>query len=519
MTNMKRVLVIIVLLVFPLPALALETNDPYVGEQWYLEQIHAPTAWDTETGSRAVIVAVIDAGVDIDHPDLAANIWRNTQEVPENGKDDNENGYIDDVYGWDFVQNDNDPSPDVGPMADEEAAAHGSLVAGLIGAFGNNAEGVTGVAWQVRIMPLRALNSSGSGSSYEVSEAIAYAVDNGADVINLSFSGPDADQLLSQAVKDAYEAGVVVVSALGNENTDTDVSAVYPSCYRTVDDDWIIGVASTNTVDEKALFSNYGETCADIAAPGVNIFGVSVDEPEAGFDVLYAGGWTGTSMSSPLVAGASALILSAYPNLTPDQVRIALQLGVDPVFGLYRGEIGTGRLNVARALEVAGALAIAGEEIVAPHTDLVDVGDLFKSPSYPDVYVVTPSLGRRVFISHTVYFTYTNTFDSIVEVRDEDLAAFPLEGLVLPKAGTVLVKIPSVNTVYALEENPDNTYVPFLRAIASEDIAITMYGTDWADFVIDIDPAFFNHFEQGTDITFPEPVDTSIMKKRETLSA
>ena len=533
---MKTFYALLCLSIFAIPALsfAVESNDPLVPEQWYLDKIQAKLAWDVETGNSSVVVAVIDSGVDLDHADLAANIWSNVSEIPANGLDDDGNGYIDDIHGWDFVQQDSSPSPATGPMAEEEAAAHGSLVAGLIGAVGNNGVGVAGVAWTVDIMALRALNNVGSGSSLEVAEAIYYAIDNGADVVNLSFSGTDSDALLSQAVQDAYEAGVVVVAALGNENMDTDLAGVFPSCYRSVTDDWVIGVASTNKSDEKAVFSNYGEHCADIAAPGVDMFGVNIHEPDAGFTQPYLGGWTGTSMSSPLVAGTAALLLSAYPDLTPEEVRIAMQLGVDPVAGTFQSELGTGRLNVARALEVAASLAGVGPPESEPtpepeperEPEIVDLtvndlvpGDFFKAPSFPDVYVYTETGGRSVFINHSSYFTYTDSFDGIIEIDDADLARFRLDGLVLPKAGVVLVKIQSLNTVYALMADPEHPYQPVRRAIADEAVAAAMFGTNWADFVIDVDPSFFTQFGIGEDINSPEVIDISIMKTREALAA
>jgi hypothetical protein len=310
----------------------------------------------------------------------------------------------------------------------------------------------------------------------------------------------------------------VIVAAIGNENSDTDITAVYPACYRTVADDWVIGVTASTRTDTKAVFSNYGKDCADLAAPGVEIFGVNIYEPTQGFVEPYDGGWTGTSMSAPLVSGASALLLSKYPSLTPDEVRIALQLGVDPIVGAFSGKMGAGRLNLVLALEVAESLAKEDTEPKVTPNESIQVGDTFTTSSFSEVYIQTVSFGRRVFINDQTYFTYYDSFDTVVNAQDDFIGDYPLEGLVLPKAGTVLVKIQSVPTVYALADNPFDSYAPLLRAIESETIAADMYGSNWADYVIDVDSSFFTHFGMGEDIVSPEPVDISIMKTRQELA-
>ncbi len=501
---------ILLLLIFPTPLLALESNDPLYDEQWYLEKIQAPSAWDIETGRSDIVVAIIDSGVDLDHPDLEGNLWTNTREIAGNGVDDDKNGYIDDIHGWDFVDDDEIPGPEVGGAATADAITHGTLVAGLVGAMGNNAEGVTGVAWNVSIMSLRMLDEEGNGNSTDAAAAMRYAVANGADIINLSFSGVNNDLVLSHAVEDAYEAGIVVVAALGNDGMNADTTPVYPACYGSDNADWVIGVAATNALDKATSFTNFGEDCVDLSAPGVDIFGMSYHDVDQGFEQAYKGGWSGTSMASPLVAGSVGLLLSAYPSLTPDAVKTVLQLSVDPVSATpaLRKLYGTGRLNIANALAIAANFV----------EDIEISSDYIKSPSFESVYAVTETGGRRAFMNANAYFTHEDSFDAITPVADADLSHYDLEGLVLPKPGVVLVKIQSVARVYLLEENPDDFYAPILRAIDTEGIAIEMYGANWADYVIDIEPTFFTRFEQGADVLSPESVDISIMKTREELA-
>ncbi len=352
-------------------AFARTSDDPLYGEQWYLDKISAPAAWDATVGSNDVVVAVLDSGVDPDHPDLVDNLWTNPGEIPDNGKDDDGNGYVDDVRGWDFVGDDNSPEPDANTEAfEKEGVAHGTVIAGIIGAVGNNGVGVSGVAWHVRIMPVRILDDVGSGDSQDATKAIAYAIKNGADVINLSFTGYDIDSRFETAVNEAYVAGIPVVAAVGNYQDmglDLNETPVYPACFVGAKADWVIGVAATDENDAKAGFSNYGSDCTEIAAPGVDMFNVMYENPSwDGFRRAYAGGWGGTSVSAPVVTGAIALLKSAYPSLSPSLVRTVLQLSADPVRDatISPGALGTGRLNVARALEIAPAFVGASEPVV-----------------------------------------------------------------------------------------------------------------------------------------------------------
>ncbi len=219
--------------------------------------IDAPEAWDYITGSYDVIVAVVDSGVDYNHPELVNNIWTNPGEIAGNGTDDDGNGYIDDVHGWDFYQDDNDPM---------DVNSHGTHVSGTIAAVGNNSQGLTGVMWNARIMPLRFLGPTGSGDTEDAIDAITYANQMGANVINNSWGGGG----YSQALRDTINASPAVVTcSAGNDGTDNDSTAQYPSSY---DCSNIIAVAATNQNDSLASFSCRGATSVDVAAPGVGIY-------------------------------------------------------------------------------------------------------------------------------------------------------------------------------------------------------------------------------------------------------
>ncbi len=497
---------------FALPAVAVEPNDTFYSELWYLPQISVDQAWENTQGLDSIVVAVLDAGIDLDHADLVGNIWTNPGEITDNGLDDDGNGFVDDVHGWDFVDDDNSPVPDVNSGSLPEAISHGTVVAGIIGATGNNHQGTVGLNWQVQIMPLRMLNYVGVGDSIATSEAIEYAVANGADVINLSFSGDTADTLLRNAVRDAYEAGVVVVAAMGNDNLNTDSTPIYPACFGAYDlEDWVIGVASTGKTDEKSSFSNFGSACVDLSAPGEDFFGLSYFDPSLGFDVAYGNSWSGTSMAAPVVSGGVALILSRYPTLSPAEIRTILKLSVDPVVltGQLSGKMGAGRINMARALEVAGE-----------YSQVEVAGSSFRyisGESFSTVYAVTETGERYSFLNATTFLTYEDNFQKVEEVSDTELANYPLAGIVLPKAGVVLVKIKSDPRVYALSNNSSNYFAPNLREIVSEEIAKDIYGANWADYVIDIEPTFFNKFGSGSAINSLEIVDTSMMKTRQRL--
>ncbi|MCK5282178.1 MAG: S8 family serine peptidase, partial [Nanoarchaeota archaeon] len=222
--------------------------------------IDAPEAWGLQTGSSNVIVAVIDTGVDYTHEDLADNMWINPGEAPNNGLDDDDNGLVDDYFGWDFYNNSSDPFDDHG---------HGTHCAGTIGAAGNNSIGVVGVNWNVKIMPLKFLSSGGSGTTADAISAIEYATLMGADIMSNSWGGGGFSQALKDIIEAANTAGILFVAAAGNNGANNDQYPHYPSSYDVPN---VIAVAATDHNDDLAGFSCYGALSVDLGAPGVNIF-------------------------------------------------------------------------------------------------------------------------------------------------------------------------------------------------------------------------------------------------------
>ncbi len=351
------------LLTVPVAGASFLPNDYHYSKQWYLTRIKAPSAWEKASRSPNVTIAVIDAGVQIDHPDLVDNIWVNTQEIPANGIDDDRNGFIDDVHGWDFVQNIPDPQPKFDDDWTESGISHGTMVAGIIAATGNNGQGITGVTWRAKLMSLRALNDKGEGKVGAVIRAIDYAVHNGADIINLSFVGFNHSQALQDAIQRAYDAGVIVVAAAGNEQEDgeaynTDKNPIYPACYDGENgENMVIGVAATDALDQKADFSSYGFKCVDIAAPGVSFFStITYGGNPVERDKYYDGFWSGTSMAAPVISGSLALLTEANPQLRPTEIVSILLQSADNISRLnplYLGQLGSGRVNLERAVTTA----------------------------------------------------------------------------------------------------------------------------------------------------------------------
>ncbi len=313
-------------------------NDPRLGELWGLIDsagIDAPRAWDRHTGSSQVVVAVVDTGLDYTHPDLAANAWVNPGEIPNNNIDDDGNGVIDDVHGYNAITNSGNPMDD---------NSHGTHVSGTIGARGNNANGVVGVNWDVRIMGLKFLSSNGSGSIAGAIRAIDYMVmmkRRGVNirVSNNSWGGPGFSQALKEAIDRAASEGIIFVAAAGNESNDNDHSGSYPANYEA---STLVSVAATDRQRNLASFSNYGASTVDIAAPGVGILSTV---PGGGY-----ASYSGTSMATPHVAGALALLLAYEPALSASQaIQRLYDTGVS--FGTLQGVVRTARaLNVGRLL-------------------------------------------------------------------------------------------------------------------------------------------------------------------------
>lgn len=296
-------------------AYALGQSSPFAevtnlgGNNWGLDMVKAPEVWAQGYTGQDIVVAVIDTGVDYNHPDLAANIWVNSGEIPGNGIDDDGNGFIDDVWGWNFVDNNNDPMDKHG---------HGTHVAGTIAAEKNDF-GVTGIAHNAKIMPIKVIGDQGWEQYHQdLANGIRYAADNGAHIINLSLRTATDISAVKDAIEYAQEKGSIVVMAAGN---DGDLQPVYPAYYAT---DWGIAVGAVDSTNKMASFSNRaGTTLLDyVVAPGVNVYSTTPNN-------TY-GYKSGTSMATPHVAGVAALILSANPNLTAAEVESILIQTANP---------------------------------------------------------------------------------------------------------------------------------------------------------------------------------------------
>jgi subtilisin family serine protease len=340
-------------------------NDPRYSELYGMAKINAPAAWDSTTGSPSVVVAILDTGMKYTHEDLAANVWTNPGETgtdaqghdkATNGWDDDFDGLVDDVHGYDFANNDPDPSDDNG---------HGTHCAGTIGAVGNNSTGVVGVNWNVSMIAVKTHDSSGNSTSAKVVAAFNYVTllrTRGVNVRVTSNSwggapeAPAYDQALADALSSAAAADILNVFAAGNGNADTDAQPFYPASYKVPN---LISVAASDQNDNRASFSNYGATSVDLAAPGVQILSTVPNSPN------YAS-FSGTSMATPHVAGAAALLASFNPQLSAASLKASLLNSVD-VLANWTSEPSTGkrlsltggRLNVARAISNQTACAYA----------------------------------------------------------------------------------------------------------------------------------------------------------------
>ena len=346
--------------------LALVPDDPFFAsagtwgqpypDLWGLHEMDAATAWDTATGAGTV-VAVIDTGVKYRHRDLAASMWTNPGEIASNRVDDDGNGFVDDVYGWDFTRNRSKPL---------DRHGHGTHVAGTVAAVGNNGLGVVGVAWGARVMAVAGLNRFGNGFDSELAQAIAYAAENGADVLNNSWGYYGDSPVVNDAIATAAGLGAVLVFAAGNDGID--VAHLGGAIARPE----VITVAATAPGTTRAAFSSFGDVVS-VSAPGVDILSVRGGARARGPLVRGYRRLSGTSMAAPHVAGLAAVLLSALPGLGLDDVRWHLELNADqPGAPGYEGRrwnpfFGFGRVNAGRVFDPPPATARVRTRPISVH--------------------------------------------------------------------------------------------------------------------------------------------------------
>jgi len=301
-------------------------DDPDYGFLWGMNAIMAPSAWEFTTGSKEVIVAVVDSGVDYTHKDLKENMWTNPGEIPNNGIDDDENGFIDDYYGWNFADNNADPM---------DRNDHGTHVAGTIGAVGNNGVGVAGVNWDVSIMAVKGLGEDGSGYTFDLIASVIYASNMGADIINNSWGGGSPSRALTEAVR---MSPALIVFAAGNDGTNLDIEPKNT----TINAPNVLIVAASNAIGNPAPFTNYGKSTVHVAAPGVSIYSTTPNNNYAFYQ--------GTSMAAPMVAGLAALMKAANPELTASEIKNIIMETTTPTPQWSEMVIAGGIINAANAV-------------------------------------------------------------------------------------------------------------------------------------------------------------------------
>ena len=337
--------------------------DSLLPQQWGMKDNNVEQAWKFTMGNPDLIVAVLDTGVDYTHEDLLPNLWRNSKEIPGNNIDDDNNGFIDDMIGWDFVSNDNLPydlSMDpIQVLFSGGNPGHGTHCAGNVAARGNNGMGIAGVAPNVKIMSLRFLSEKGGGTTADAIKSIKYAVDNGAKILSNSWGSEGEDpnegtenQALRDIITYGEQRGVLFIAAAGNGhkgvgyNNDSDPQPAYPASY---DHESIISVAALDVNNELGSFSNWGMKSVDIGAPGVNVFSTMVGNHYSNL-VVNVGGfeipWDGTSMATPHVAGAAALYWSLHPTKSWKEIKTAILSSAKKIPAMTGKSTSEGKLDV-----------------------------------------------------------------------------------------------------------------------------------------------------------------------------
>ncbi len=422
-------------------------NDPDLPLQWGLHNlgqdsgtvdadIDAVEAWDISSGSTDVVVAIIDTGIDLDHPDLANNLWKNATEIPGNGDDDDGNGYVDDLFGWDFLHQDNDPQDD---------QWHGTAVAGIVAAEGNNQKGIAGVSWHSKVMAIKVLGINGAGTNDDIAAGVVYAADNGADIINLSLGGASDSEIVRDAIAYAVAHGSLPVASAGNSATSL---AQYPAAF-----DDVISVAATDRDDRGAHFTNFGEW-VDIAAPGASIHTAQYNDKYTVHPI------SGTSFSAPFVSGVAALLRSVNPSWGPSQLARQIIGSSDYIYESnagYEGMLGSGRLNAYKALTASETpnIQIAGIAIsdAQGNSDgTADPGETIQVTALLKNYW-QDTLGVRASLT-------TGSPHATVKMSEAAFGALPNQSSVANDANPFVVAIDS--------STPPGSHIPYLLTISDD---------------------------------------------------
>lgn len=348
-------------------ALVVPPDDPDFLLQWNLDTIDIQQAWDRADPRTDLVIAMIDSGLDLSHPDLINNLWQNPGDLSADGIDDDQNGYIDDLRGWDFIggqfciltsddeclcqQDQPGGSDNPGDNEPQDDFGHGSHVSGIVAAEGNNGIGISGILWKARLMPLKIIDRNGCGSAADEIQAIHYAIKNGAKIINASFGAPGPSQFEHDAIAAANAAGILFVAAAGNDGESNDVMPIFPASYDLPN---VISVGASDQDDRLSKFSNFSRSRVDLTAPGEGIRStVPFSGCPAALNLCSTSGYevlSGTSMSAPHVTGSAGLLLVEDPTLLPSELKAILSLTVDPQESLKGRIASAGRLNANSAL-------------------------------------------------------------------------------------------------------------------------------------------------------------------------
>jgi hypothetical protein len=418
------------------------TNASDIDKQWYLSKIKISQAWEHSTGSSNVVVAIIDTGIHASHIEL-------------------NDGRV--IAGYNSITKTPIPA-----NSNSDDNGHGTAVAGVIGAIPNNAKGIVGINWKVSLMPIKALSADGTGGLSAVTDGIIWATDHGANIINLSLGGIgfDADLGLSSAITYAYERGVLIVAAAGNDLADEginlDKSPVYPICGDN-GKNMVLGVAATNVNDLKANFSNFGHNCVDITAPGERILTTAFLPTDPANNVLIYG--SGTSLATPVVSGVAALLKASNPNLSNVEIRTTLMKTADNIdalnttrclHGSCNGFLGSGRIN---------ALTSMAPQPIGNNT-------LVRETGTGHIYLVVNNIKR--FVSSFVFSSWKFDLSTVVSEANNQLKNFATGAPLLPVDGT-LVKSANNAQVYIINQElkrPLTLFVFNSRGLRFADIKI-----------------------------------------------